>query len=245
MPNELNEGFYKFADAMADKFLKGRDKHGTAIVVDPFEEAKKECIDLANYAKIGYDKVTRLQEMVSKLPTSSDPDQPQWQVRSATIDDLTRIDEMAHQYADKVNPYVLNPNMVKVYRDEWLVAVDSSGKIGGAMRYVSQDKEKEDRNRAYLHYVKQIPSLLVNEFYQSPESTFLSQPACPGKGSLRAIVNYLKSRSPHLWLWISVNSSLYSFFSKQLEFHYRSGDYSIMNVNKGDWSTFRIGRWSR
>jgi len=58
-----------FADLMVEKYVQGREKHGIkseTTSMDPIEEAKKECIDLANYAMEVFYRLERLQEDISE-----------------------------------------------------------------------------------------------------------------------------------------------------------------------------------
>jgi hypothetical protein len=66
-PVELHPGgdiaqIDEFSGAMKTKWNKGREEHGLSFKTDPFEEAMKECLDLALYAKVLYFRIKALKE---------------------------------------------------------------------------------------------------------------------------------------------------------------------------------------
>jgi hypothetical protein len=66
-PVELHPGdditrLNEFSAAMKEKWIKGRQEHGTSFRTDPFEEAMNECKDLALYAEVLYFRIKALKE---------------------------------------------------------------------------------------------------------------------------------------------------------------------------------------
>jgi hypothetical protein len=177
-----------------------------------------------------------------------------WNIRLANPEDAEVISQLAIPFRDKVSPYVLNPTQIKAYIDEWLVAeqeeCDSNGAsipgqpiglvIGGALHFVAK---KSARNLAYLYHMKQVYPDII-EWWSSTEAVFMSQPTCPGKGSLRALVDYLKQAYKPLWAWLSIVSPVIKFYEDQLGFVFEEKEYKFLNVYKGDYSTFRVGIWT-
>ena len=182
-----------------------------------------------------------------------------WKVRLANPEDAERISEMAYPFRNDVSPYVLAPDRVRTYIDEWLVAEDLSYTIpvfhkdidgseyctdeyfiGGALHFVAK---KTLRNYNYLKMLKQVDPDIVEEWYNS-DAIFMSQPTCPGKGSLRAIADYLKEARLPLWCWLSVKSPVRKFYEEQLGFKFGPGTYHFWNAIKGDYSDFGVGVWT-
>lgn len=171
-----------------------------------------------------------------------------WKVRLANPEDAERISEMAYPFRNDVSPYVLAPDRVRTYIDEWLVAEkhnpvtykDPLVEIGGALHFVAK---KTLRNYNYLKMLKQVDPDIVEEWYNS-DAIFMSQPTCPGKGSLRAIADYLKEARLPLWCWLSVKSPVRKFYEEQLGFKFGPGTYHFWNAIKGDYSDFGVGVWT-
>jgi len=166
-----------------------------------------------------------------------------WNVELAKLEEVEEISKLAESYREYVSPYVLNPMQIKAYLNEWLVAKEN-GNIGGALHFVSDNIVLKDRNKPYLYYLKQVDPHIVRDFYAGG-GIFMSQPTCPGKGSLRALVDDLKSHTNRLWCWLSIVSPVIRFYEEQLGFKFSTETYTFMNVYKGDYSTFRVGIWEK
>ena len=189
-----------------------------------------------------------------------------WRIRPAVPGDEHVIPQLAIPFRERISPYVLNPTQVRAYLDEWLVAEapqeeikwlepvdphivsreeESPYCIGGSIHYVTSHYTKWTRNRAYLIHMKLVPEDLVDEFGKTA-GAFLSQLTCPGRGSLRVLVNHLKGMFPELWSWLSIsNASLVSFYERELGLRFEDRVYTFMNTYKGDWSNYKLGRWKR
>jgi hypothetical protein len=61
------EKFNTFSKCMLEKYLKGREEHGTRVVIDPLTEAQKECLDLGCYALMTYYKLEKLKATVKEI----------------------------------------------------------------------------------------------------------------------------------------------------------------------------------
>jgi len=59
------ERLSEFTDGMLNKWKAGREEHGPTMKRDPLEEAKLECLDLANYAMETYFRIKKLQEEIN------------------------------------------------------------------------------------------------------------------------------------------------------------------------------------
>ena len=138
-----------------------------------------------------------------------------WNVRLVNEEDLETVSKLAEDYRPLISPYVLNPTQIKAYMDEWLVAESEEG-IGGALHFVTQDRGKEIRNRTYLRFLKQVDLDVIIDFFDTPGVVFMSQPTCPGKGSLRVLVDYLKGMEgcTQLWSWLSIVSPVIRFYEE-------------------------------
>lgn len=172
----------------------------------------------------------------------------QWNVRLAVPGEEFKIAKLALPYETMVNPYVLHPRQVAAYLDEWIVAENpDSGELGGALHFVTNDPYKPgfERNISYLKYMKQVNPTVIQNFINSPGAVFKSQPTCPGKGTLKAVSDWLKDNYDEIWLWISLASSLLEFHEKDNMNIDKSKVYRFMNVYKGDYSNFVLGIWKR
>jgi len=177
-----------------------------------------------------------------------------WEVRKATERDIPEIVELGKCYATRVNPYVLNPTQIKAYLDEWLVAegeyiiippsliARNIVKIGGSVHITTSEGLMWARNEAYLLHVKLVPPEIVRQFHGSG-SVFISHITCPGKGSFRAIIEYLKAIYPEIWCFVSNDSkSPYSYYRDKIGFVFTKDEYTGMNPYKGDYSHYVWGK---
>jgi hypothetical protein len=57
----------EFSEAMFQKWQKGRSEHGVVVRINPWEEAMKEAVDMANYAMDVYYRIKRHKEQVESL----------------------------------------------------------------------------------------------------------------------------------------------------------------------------------
>ena len=170
-------------------------------------------------------------------------------VRLAVPGEEKSISEQAFRYIDVVPPYILSHYAVRAYLDRWLVVIDmslNSNPIVGSCHYAPLDVgDKElERNLAYLRYVRQVPPIPLSKALDR-KATFLGQFACPGKGSLRAVIEYLKEDNPNIFSWLSINSPLITYYEQQMDFWFDPEPIKFMNVSKGDHSEFRWGYWNR
>jgi len=186
-----------------------------------------------------------------------------WNIRQAESTDIPTIIDLALTYKERVSPYVLDSRVVEAYLDEWLVAEwpDSEGipwkdepvltsytRVGGSLHYVTNHFTKWERNRAYLTHMKLVDTKIVDGFSREENAVFLSQLTCPGKGSFRALVDFLKGKYSVLYCWLSIStkSPIFYFYERELGLNFFSDKiYTFMNTYKGDWSNYKVGIWRR
>jgi len=169
-----------------------------------------------------------------------------WKVRLAKESDIEQINKLAWSYTELVMPYIFGPRQVRAYMDSWIVSEGQDGQIGGFMHTIpSSDEKHYERNQAFLTHVKQVSPSVVEEFFNTPGIVFIAQIANPGKGSTKAIAEYLKSNYSQVWAWISVISPVHDFFEHMGIVWDKEHPHRYLNVWKGDWSTFHHGRWVR
>ena len=169
-----------------------------------------------------------------------------WLIRPAIEEDIPDMVALSTKFKEVVSPYSLLPIQLKVYLSEIEVVVNpSTGGIGGFVHYIY---EKNESAWAYLDYIRIMPRDLVYQFCNSGKGTiFIGQiMGPPGTGIQRLVVDHLKNFNPditEIWDWLSVKSPVYDFYeSVGLSFK-ESLDYRFFNPYKGDYSTFRLGKW--
>ena len=173
-----------------------------------------------------------------------------WKVRPAKSGDENVIADLALSNKDVVSPYCLNPRMVKIYLDQWIVAVDPlTGYVGGAEHIITSAlgslvEERYYRDLAYLGYLQQVDNKVIEEFYSRPGIVLKAQPTCPGKGSLKAITDWEKENFEEVWIWLSVVSPIRTFCERE-GLVFGPETYEFMNIYKGDYSTFSVGKWKK
>lgn len=170
-------------------------------------------------------------------------------VRHAFPGEQRDIAEQAWQYIDVVPPYILSDWSVKGYLDRWLIVYDDDQEdkpIVGSCHYAPMDVgDKElERNLAYLDHVRQVPGILKRRALDD-KAIVLGQFACPGKGSLKAIIDYLKKQNTNIYSWLSINSPLITYYEQKLDFCFHPYPEKFMNVSKGDYSKFKWGYWNK
>ena len=172
-----------------------------------------------------------------------------WIVRLARPGEEEEIAKLAIPYREYVSPYVLNPKQVAAYLDEWIVAENpKTHELGGSLHFVTNDSTDpriRNRNYAYLLDLKQVNTDVVSRFWTTKGAVFKSQPTCPGKGSMKAVTDWLKNNFNEIWSWISLVSPVLDFYEKDGMVMYRDTVYRFMNVYKGDYSDFIVGIWKR
>jgi hypothetical protein len=57
----------EFAQSMLRKWERGKSEYGLEILIDPYDEAMGECIDLANYSMMIYFRLKTLKEKVHAI----------------------------------------------------------------------------------------------------------------------------------------------------------------------------------
>ncbi len=170
----------------------------------------------------------------------------EWEIRPAKERDIPQIVALTSQYKEVVIPYSLLPIQLRVYLSEIKVIVNpSTGSVRGFVHYVY---EKSESAFAYLEHIRIMPRDLVSQFCSSGKKTiFIGQiMGPPGTGIQSLVVDHLKNFNPditEIWDWLSVRSPVYSFY-ESVGLHFsKSLESTFFNPYKGDYSTFRLGKW--
>ena len=183
------------------------------------------------------------------------------EIRTATKGDLPRIMELREEFGHSML-YQYFPEVMEKYLDRIIVAeeiipapkssldLEDYLEVVGYYHYiVSGDPGFREMLRCY----RQMPNSLVKEILlhhrsdQGWKSCILMQGACH-RDAFEVLVKYLQSQYQFLWCWNSITNTdkpsgkIEGY--KRLGFTYREGDkHTFFNVHKGDYSTYRLGRW--
>ena len=102
--------------------------------------------------------------------------------------------------------------------------------------------------RAYLEHIKIVPSAVIDKFcQQGPQAVFIGQTMGPsGTGIQKLVVDYLKSLDEvtQIWHGLSVVSPLFDYYEERCGIKW-GREYSFFNPFKGDYSTFKLGKWMK
>lgn len=164
-----------------------------------------------------------------------------WQVRKARLEDASRIVELARSYDEFLMPYVLNEFVVRGYIDQFMVAEDEEGIVGGTVHCIPRDNSMTSLR--FLFFVKQVPTDIIEDFNRASSRVFLGQIVCPGKGSFYAILEALKKQYDELWCWISIVGPSYKSYERY-GFRFLQ-ERKFWNVYKCGYSTFTLGKWEK
>ena len=168
-----------------------------------------------------------------------------WKVRPAELGDVPEIAELSIPVKDVVPPYGLDANLISKYIDQWVVVEDpKTGELGGAEHSVSNSRQ-DSKTLAYLKNLQQVDEGVLTNFLQPPLKVLKSQIACPGKGSMKALVDYQKENFDEVWIWFSLNSPVRDFCIREGFEVEGQKVYTFMNIWKGDYSNFVVGKWKR
>ena len=180
-----------------------------------------------------------------------------WIIEPATSEDVDEIVKLSWTAAGLVHPYALGPAQVKGYLDQWVVVRHPhSGRITGYMHYlrVEEDKLSPQSGKsyanvvAYLEHIKIVPSDVISAFTsQGTKAVFIGQTmGPPGTGIQKLVVDYLKElpKVEQIWHGLSVVSPLFDYYRDKCGIEW-SNEYTFFNPFKGDYSTFKLGRWDK
>lgn len=173
-------------------------------------------------------------------------------IRQATEDDLSRIIELGKEFGHQMY-YQKDPDLMKVFLRGIIVAEESEedyrmGGLGETKRVVG-----------YYHYVSDdFPGWkeLMRCYKQIPESKVEDAGRISGYGSFaclmqgashrdvfKKLIQYLQTKYSTLWCYCSVKSARPKTYEDLgFVFNHR---YTFFNINKGDFSTYRLGEWTR
>lgn len=161
-------------------------------------------------------------------------------VRTANLDDVQRIIDLASPYVGKLIPYIHDIEQVAIHIDYFLV-YELDGQVVGARHVVPS---KDEFGTEFLLDTVQVPADFVGYFNSLRcSSAFMAHVICPYSGSQARILNYLKERYEYLFSWTSKASPAY----RSLQRH--GFDFivtrRVWNQYKSDFSEFSLGRWIR
>ena len=174
-----------------------------------------------------------------------------WDIGPATSEDIDGIVSLSWTAADLVHPYALGPAQVKGYLDQWVVVKHPDTKeITGYIHYlrVTEDDTKSYANViAYLQHIKIVPDDIISAFTsQGDKAVFIGQTMGPsGTGIQKLVVDYLKELPgvEQICHGLSIVSPLFDYYRDRCGIEW-SNEYSFFNPFKGDYSTFKLGRWN-
>jgi len=167
-----------------------------------------------------------------------------WRVRPAELRDVSTIVELAQEVKDYILPYALSEVSVKNYIERWVVVYDPETKILGGAEHSIPSCGLHPTDLGFLKYVCQLDYEVLVEFQKGPGKVLKAQPICPGKGTLRALIDWQKENYKEVWIWLSVNSTIRDFCI-QNGLVFDGQVYRFLNVWKADISEFSVGRWKR
>jgi len=171
-----------------------------------------------------------------------------WKVRPAELEDVLEIAKLSIPVKYVVPPYGLDANLISKYIDQWVVVEDpKTVELGGAEHSVS-NTYIDDKALAYLRNLQQIDEEVLTDFFENSEGVkrvLKSQIACPGKGSMKALVDYQKENFDEVWIWFSLNSPVRDFCIREGFEVEGQKVYTFMNIWKGNYSNFVVGKWKK
>jgi hypothetical protein len=169
-----------------------------------------------------------------------------WKVREArSLSDIQAIGVLAAGSSEFLMPYVLNPFVLSKYIDQFLVAEDEEGKIGGALHLL---EGMSQRNYFFLLHVKGVPANLSRDFLvksSTKKNAFIGQVICPAKGSFYSILQKAKSIYEEIYCWMSLKGPSYGSYKRYGFVFDLSTEREIWNIYKCCTSNFCLGTWSK
>lgn len=175
-----------------------------------------------------------------------------WSIRPATEEDIDGIVTASWKAADLVHPYCLGPAQVKGYLDQWVVVTEEDKtEVVGYIHYLrvkENDQVSKDNVYAYLRHIKIVPENVIQDFVNlGSKAVFIGQTMGPPKtGIQKLVVDYLKDtlEVDEIWHGLSVVSPLFEYYEDKCGITWGTL-YKFFNPFKGDYSTFKLGKWIR
>ena len=175
-----------------------------------------------------------------------------WEIKPATPEDIDGIVNLSWTAADLVHPYALGPAQVKGYLDQWVVVKHPDTQvITGYIHYLRVNEFNQNSYSsaiAYLKHIKIVPDNIIDEFmFQGSKAVFIGQTMGPsGTGIQKLVIDYLKEldRVKQIWHGLSIVSPLFDYYRERCGIEW-SDEYTFFNPFKGDYSTFKLGRWNK
>jgi hypothetical protein len=169
-------------------------------------------------------------------------------IRKSYSSDIPRILALGEEFGHRMN-YMKDPELLSKYVDRILVAEDVVQDIGqhvgvvGFYHYiVSTDPGFWEMVTCY----KQIPTALIRLLVGQTDKPFcIMMQGGSHRGVFREFVKYLQNEYNLIACWCSEKSNRPKTY-EELGFKFDPKDTSkFFNVNKGDYSTYRMGIWKR
>lgn len=179
------------------------------------------------------------------------------EIRIAVREDLPRIMELGGEFGHLMG-YQKDPVLMEKYLDRILVA-EETYKDDQIQHDYYVSKEEGVRVVGYYHYIvlgdlgfedmlrcyRQFPESIIDEAsMDSPgELCVIMQGACHREVA-RLFYGRLMDLYPEIWVYCSAKSRKPETY-KELGFTFDPREqFSFFNVSKGDYSTYRLGRWT-
>lgn len=167
-----------------------------------------------------------------------------WKVRPAVPDDAPTIVKLAQEVKDYILPYALSEVSIRNYIYRWVIVYDPKTKVIGGAEHSLPSNDFRSADFEFLKNICQCNEEVINEFTRIPLKVMKCQPICPGKGTLKALIDWQKENYEEVWIWLSVKSTIRDFCIKN-GITFETPVYTFLNVWKADTSVFSVGKWKK
>lgn len=189
------------------------------------------------------------------------------EIRTATKEDLPRILELGKEFGHQML-YQKDPEVMEKYLSRILVAeeiLDTGGPgwvnddnpelrgmVGFYHYIVSGDPGFEEMLRCYRQFPESLVSWACEVKFgysevrdRSPGELCICMQGASHREVFTEFIKYLQSKYPEIWCYCSVKSRRSDTY-EALGFTFDPTDeHTFWNIHKGDYSTYRLGRWTR
>ena len=176
------------------------------------------------------------------------------EVRPATKDALSKILELGKEFGHQMG-YQKDSGLMEKYLPRILVAEETIDK--GGPGWINDDNPVIKEVVGFYHYIvsgdpgfeemlecyRQFPNCLVQEADQG--DLCICMQGASHREVFREFILHLQVEYPKIWCYCSVKSQRVETY-KVLGFIFNPMEqFTFFNCNKGDYSTYRLGRWKR